>query len=537
MKSTCQNNSRCRRRLASSRSVEDRCALVLVIVLVAIALLSLAGYTFSELMLTEQQGATVVGRQAQARELTQSGGALLQYFLSQTQDGIIQAGGTYDNAAQFQGLLVSDDGTPRGRGRFSIVCPRIEGGDVTGVRFGLENESARINVNALVQWDKQKSGVGRQMLMGLPGMDETIADAILDWIDDDSTPRENGAEADSYANMSPPYAPTNGPIATIEELLKVRGVTPQLLFGADTNRNGMIDPGEAANAQLASSTGADPETNRGWAAYLTVNGKESNMQPDGVTPKIDINGADLQQLRDDLSGVLDNEEYVNFILAARLYGLTPKADPQNGQSQSGQSQSGQNQNGQNQNGQSQSPNQKSSQFDPYQFQPRRSPFMFVAMQVVGGGGGPGGGPAGGGSGGPGAGAGGGGRAGAGAGGAGGPGSGGAARELEVKAERVPAARVVARAPAERVGRAPAEKAAAPGKVARAEKVRGYKATSERAAKVDRVKMAKALGGARAASKAKAIQAMANKMKKKSTPPTCSSISRKNPKPISIAYST
>ena len=38
---------------------------------------------------------------------------------------------------------------------------------------------------------------------------------------------------------NPPYAPRNGPLGSIEELLLVRGVTPALLFGADLNRNGV----------------------------------------------------------------------------------------------------------------------------------------------------------------------------------------------------------------------------------------------------------------------------------------------------------
>ncbi len=38
--------------------------------------------------------------------------------------------------------------------------------------------------------------------------------------------------------LDPPYAPRNGPMETIEELLLVRGVTPELLFGVDANHNG-----------------------------------------------------------------------------------------------------------------------------------------------------------------------------------------------------------------------------------------------------------------------------------------------------------
>jgi hypothetical protein len=49
----------------------------------------------------------------------------------------------------------------------------------------------------------------------------------------------NGAEIETYSALG--YACKNGPPDTIEELLLVRGVTPDLLFGADMNRNGVID--------------------------------------------------------------------------------------------------------------------------------------------------------------------------------------------------------------------------------------------------------------------------------------------------------
>src|SRR4051812_509780 len=106
--------------------------MVLIIVLVVVAVLSLAGYSFIELMFTENRSARVVSQQGQARMLVQSGADLLRLYLSQTADQLLQSGGTYDNAAQFQGLIVADDGTPRGRGRISVIAPRVESGTVTG---------------------------------------------------------------------------------------------------------------------------------------------------------------------------------------------------------------------------------------------------------------------------------------------------------------------------------------------------------------------------------------------------------------------
>ena len=61
-----------------------------------------------------------------------------------------------------------------------------------------------------------------------------------------------------------------------EELLLVKGVTPQLLFGMDINRNGKLDNHEMLeeNTQGASS---NPDAFRGWSAYLTLYSVEPNV--------------------------------------------------------------------------------------------------------------------------------------------------------------------------------------------------------------------------------------------------------------------
>ena len=126
------------------------------------------------------------------------------------------------------------------------------------------------------------------LLMALPGMTEDIAEAILDWLDEDDEPHELGAEADYYNTLETPYSPSNGPLASVEELLLVRGVTPTLLFGADVNRNGMLD----ADEQTRFSVSVDTPGALGWAAYLTVYGAEANKRSDGSL-RVDVNKDDL----------------------------------------------------------------------------------------------------------------------------------------------------------------------------------------------------------------------------------------------------
>ena len=60
-----------------------------------------------------------------------------------------------------------------------------------------------------------------------------LADSILDWRDDDDLHRLNGAEKDYYRSLSPSYPAKNGPFDAVEELLWVRGVTPEIFYGEE----------------------------------------------------------------------------------------------------------------------------------------------------------------------------------------------------------------------------------------------------------------------------------------------------------------
>jgi DNA uptake protein ComE-like DNA-binding protein len=160
------------------------------------------------------------------------------------------------------------------------------------------------------------------MLMGLPGMTDDVADAILDWIDADSTPRTNGAESEFYASLTPAYAPRNGPPVTIDELLSVRGVTPQLLFGLDAARMGLVPRESVANGNIEGVDNSDGSMDHGWAAYLTLwSAESSSLKPDG-TAKIDLNGSDMQKLHDDLVAAGIDDTLATFIVAYRAYGAS-----------------------------------------------------------------------------------------------------------------------------------------------------------------------------------------------------------------------
>jgi hypothetical protein len=304
--------------------------MILILVLVVIAILSLGAFTFSELMLVERKAAHLAGRQVQARELAESGVDMARMFLAWDEESQYEGGGWYDNGERFRGVLVVDGEQARDRGRFTFVAPYVEDGYYNGIRYGLEDESTRLNLNALTLFEKlaEKAGMengGRQILMGLPGMTEEIADAILDWIDTDDEIREYGAELEYYTQLDPPYAPKNGPLETVEELLLVRDVTPWLLFGVDANRNGQADQGEPDSATVGGMDNSDGSLTRGWAAYLTLHSLETNLRPDGE-PKVYLNQEDMETLYNELEEVLD-PQWATFIVAYRQYGPAETEEP------------------------------------------------------------------------------------------------------------------------------------------------------------------------------------------------------------------
>ncbi len=62
---------------------------------------------------------------------------------------------------------------------------------------------------------------------------DTVVDSILDWRDHDSLKRAHGAESEFYLKRRTPYRAKNAFFDSPEELLLVRGITPQLFYGGN----------------------------------------------------------------------------------------------------------------------------------------------------------------------------------------------------------------------------------------------------------------------------------------------------------------
>ena len=142
----------------------------------------------------------------------------------------------------------------------SLDEPWAEGGDVVSfnddlVNMSIVDEYSKINLNALIFETSTASGdtgeavheilelVVRDVFMVDLELELDPTDVILDWLDADDIPRPNGAESDYYESLDPPFSCKNGPMDSIEELLLLPSITPEIFFG-------LPDPEEELELEL-----------------------------------------------------------------------------------------------------------------------------------------------------------------------------------------------------------------------------------------------------------------------------------------------
>ena len=326
----------------------------LILVLVVIVVATMAAYSFTDLMIAYDESAHVANDLVQARMSVESGAEVLRLLLSQTPQERFESGGVYNNPNLFQAVTISQGVDTTTFSNFSVPAPALdENGALGGLRFGLQNESARLNINAMTAVDENSEAMiailqasatadtvvpdnmAVAMLMGLPEMTEDVAYAILDWLDEDDDPREIGAELEYYEALQTKYEPANGPFTSVEELLLVRGVTPQLLFGADANRNGLLD----ADEQQRYNVTVDTPGALGWAQYITIHGSEASKTFNGEL-QANVNKDDLETLYDELLTLLGDETMASYIVAFRIAGQPAASAIAGANQQDQQSQSG-----------------------------------------------------------------------------------------------------------------------------------------------------------------------------------------------------
>ena len=163
-------------------------------------------------------------------------------------------------------------------------------------------ESGRRNVNTLQDEDWEE-------LLDQAGVPEEdwpdLIDCFMDFTDDNNEHRLNGAEEDDAYYKEQDYAPKNTPLDTVDELLLVKGFTPEIVYGGPppdpkseplrgiaqlltTFGDGKVNVNTASREVLLTLTGANGKMMDEWVVddilkYRLGDDGAPNTKDDGFT--------------------------------------------------------------------------------------------------------------------------------------------------------------------------------------------------------------------------------------------------------------
>ncbi|MCC6239295.1 MAG: general secretion pathway protein GspK [Phycisphaerales bacterium] len=257
------------RRWTEGRKRQRRAMVLIAAMVIIFALVSMV-IVLGQAMQVELSASANERSAAQARMVARSAEQYVLAMLSESTDPI-------------ESLPEADfAAVPVGSGYFWLVRPDYD--DPGLPAFGLVDESSKLDIN-LAPLD---------VLKKLEGMTDELADSIVDWRDEDDSITGQGAESESYLSRRDPYRAKNSPFESVEELLMVKGMDRQLLFGVEADGAGSTLTGQ-------SQTFA-PQWYQAHGVYdlLTVWGRAAQQSSEG-TDRLNPNN---QQMRNEFAAML-----------------------------------------------------------------------------------------------------------------------------------------------------------------------------------------------------------------------------------------
>ncbi len=196
---------------------------VLIVVMWVMVAMSLLAMSFSASIRTEVDAARNAVDQKEAYYLSRAGIEYAIYKIIESQTAFAQLQRQREEGFQsLPPVLTGSVDLAMGRGNASVE---------------IIDETGKINVNLAPNY------LFYNLLIAV-GLDEQqadiITDSIEDWRDRDDLHHLNGAESDYYQSLPEPHLAKNGPLDVPEELLLVRGITPEIYYG----RKGTTESGE-----------------------------------------------------------------------------------------------------------------------------------------------------------------------------------------------------------------------------------------------------------------------------------------------------
>ena len=242
----------------NTRAARRRRGTILIVTMLIVFSVAAMVVVFCRSMRVEAIASANLSASLQASAAERGAEQYVISLLTEQKDGLADITEDY-----FAAIPVGSIQAPNGAqaaGYFWIVRPDY--GDIDLPLYGLTEEAAKVNINS----------AGYEQLMRLPNMTDDVANAIIDWRDTDTNPQPGGAENEYYLGLPEPYAAKNDLFETVEELLMVRGITRDMLYGNGTN----VPVGQQSGfRQQNSRDQTDLQLARGWYDLLTVYSSET----------------------------------------------------------------------------------------------------------------------------------------------------------------------------------------------------------------------------------------------------------------------
>jgi type II secretory pathway component PulK len=318
---------------------------VLIVVTMVLLMVSLAVVGLLSMVRLDYQATKMRGREMLLENALQVGESYVAAIARQSREQRYVGSNLTRSAELFanQPLLLGAE--EAGEIHFSVVIPAAASERET-LSYGVINESAKLNLHRLLEWDKEFPGRGERALLELPGMQPEQAASILDWMDADSLPRLQGGEFEQYQTEARSELPTNAVPANLETLANVRLTSlTDWMDEANPVFNPAARPETTGRRNLSSAPQSRPDSgwnpspgqgshkgraagisHRAWEHYLTVHSRERNESFDGQ-PRIFLNDEDLAGLHQRLSQRL-NQAIANFVVLYRQFGPGLRGRPQ-----------------------------------------------------------------------------------------------------------------------------------------------------------------------------------------------------------------
>ena len=279
-------------------------AMVLVLVLWTLVVLAVLAVGLVQTTKVDSAVRVAAGDRVRARWLARAGVHQAIAVLTQDVGPTDWVGRSwYQDDALFAGHVLSD-------GAFEVCSDRLD--SAGGCVHGVTDEASKLNVHT----------VGREALLALPNVTEQLADAIIAWRSNATVGVGHSEQAAPQVAATTASASGSAGLGTLRELALIDGITAELLYGEDTNLNGILENNENDGDQLPPRDNQDGVLDRGLLAYVTIYSYDLNRDA-RKRPRLNINTANEVELEEHLGLTIN---YAKWIVENQATGYANIAD-------------------------------------------------------------------------------------------------------------------------------------------------------------------------------------------------------------------